>query len=82
MALCRMDKVGSPELKQRIDARLLELLRAGDVYVRRLVLENADRFGEEKGWEVLQLGLKDESPWVREKAREEARKWKMRKPRK
>jgi HEAT repeat protein len=79
MAIRRMDKVGSLELKQRIDARLLELLRGGDVYLRRLVLENADRFGEEKGWEVLQLGLKDESPWVRQKAQDEARKWKTRK---
>jgi len=79
MALRRVEAVGAPELKGRIRSRLLELLKDGDVYLRRLVLENADLFDKEKGWEVLQVGLKDESLWVREKAQEEIRKWKMRK---
>lgn len=79
MALRRMEAVGGPELKGRIRSRLLELLKDGDVYLRRLALENADLFGEEKGLEVLQVGLKDDSLWVREKALEEIRKWEIRK---
>ena len=78
MALVRMDAVSRPDLRKRVDGRLLEMLEGDDVYLRRLVLENAGRFGREKGREILQRGLKDQSPWVKEKAREEVRKWRMR----
>ena len=78
MAIARMDSVGAAELRKEIDRRLLAMLKDGDVYARRLVLENAHRFGSEKGREVLEAGLHDKSPWVREKAAEEVRKWRLR----
>ena len=79
LTISRIDKVGGAGLRQKVNARILELLGGGDVYSRRLALANAERFDETKRREILEAGLNDESLWVREKAREELRKLAMRK---
>lgn len=76
MAIRQFERAGGKVLSEKVNARLLSLFENGDVYSRRLVLSNARRFGD-KGIELLQRGLKDDSQWVREKARDELRLWKM-----
>ncbi|MDP6353720.1 MAG: HEAT repeat domain-containing protein [Planctomycetota bacterium] len=76
MAIRQVERAGGKVLNEKVNARLLSLFENGDAYSRRLVLSNARRFGD-KGIELLQRGLKDDSQWVREKARDELRLWKM-----
>jgi hypothetical protein len=54
----------------------MSLYETGDAYSKRLVLSNAKRFGDQ-GLDLLQRGLKDNSQWVREKANDEIRKWRL-----